>query len=310
MISYSICENVEGSMEWDDLRTFLAISRHGNLSAAARALGVTQTTMGRRLEALHRRAGARLLQKTPTGFVMTPAGERILAHVEHMESDVLAVERLVTGQDVRLEGTVRVTTVETFGARLIVPTLPELHRQYPGIVVELDTDTRALSLSRREADIAVRLAKFEQHDVIVKKIGAMSFAMYAATSYLAERGAPSVAAGSPGHATITLQEDLLTLPEAQWLSDLTEKADVALRSNSRDAHLLAALAGLGLACLPRYLADDIEGLERVRVPVPAPVREIWLGVHRDTRHTPRIRVALNHLTEAVKQAACRLHPTD
>src|SRR3954454_19315597 len=105
-------------LDRDDLRSFLAIARHGNLSAAARALKVTQTTMGRRLEALHERSGARLLQKTPTGFVLTAAGELVLGAVERMEAEALAVERTISGEDVRLAGRVRIATVEAFGARM------------------------------------------------------------------------------------------------------------------------------------------------------------------------------------------------
>ena len=92
-------------LDWDDLRTFLAIARHGTLSAAARALGVHQPTMGRRLAALEQRAGARLLQKTPRGYIPTAAGEAILGNVERIEAEALAVERRITGRDVRLEGT-------------------------------------------------------------------------------------------------------------------------------------------------------------------------------------------------------------
>lgn len=297
-------------IDWDNLRTFLAVVRHGSLSAAARALRVTQTTVGRRLEALQDRAGVRLLTRTPTGFVLTAAGERVLANVERMEAEALALERTVTGQDIRLEGQVRIATVEAFAAHILAPALPAFAARYPDITVEIDVDTRSLSLSRREADIAVRLAAFDQHETVVRKAGEMAFGVYAAPDYLERHGLPDLASGAPGHAAITLQEDLLRTPEGRWFEEVTRKARRALRSNSRNGQLAAARAGLGIACLPRYLADGVEGLVRLAPPVPAPRREIWLGVHQDTRWTPRIRAVLDHLKTTLEAAAPRLQPAD
>jgi DNA-binding transcriptional LysR family regulator len=295
-------------LDWDDLRSFLAIARHGSLSAAARALKVTQTTMGRRLEALHARAGAKLLMRTPAGFVLTPAGERVLANVERMEAEALAVERAVTGEDVRLEGLVRITAVEAFAAEIIIPSLTALSERYPGIAVEVDVDTRSLSLSRREADIAVRLAAFEQHEAVVRKAGEMSFGVYAAATYLERRGTPDLAAGAPGHRALTLQHTLLGTPEGRWFARLVDKAQPALATNSRGGQLAAARAGLGVACLPCYLADPHPDLVRVTAPTTEPRREVWIGVHKDMRWAPRTRAVLDHLAVTLAAAASRLVP--
>ncbi|WP_165799364.1 LysR family transcriptional regulator [Caulobacter zeae] len=294
-------------LEWDDLRSFLAIARHGNLSAAARALKVTQTTMGRRLEGLHAKVGARLLQRTPTGFVLTPAGERVLASVERMEAEALFVERAVTGEDAKIAGQVRITTVESFGARILTPLLKPLLDRQPELEIELITDTRSLSLSRREADVALRLAEFEQHEAVVRRVGDMAFGLYASPGYLEARGQPDLAAGSPGHASVTLQEDLALLPEARTLAQVAREGHVALRANSREAQLQAALAGFGLTLLPCYLA-----LEQNLIELPLPegrlMRGIWLGVHRDTRHTPRIRLVLDQLGQGLRERAEVLNP--
>ncbi len=297
-------------LDWDDLRTFLAVTRHGNLSAAARALKVTQTTMGRRLEALHQRAGTRLLQKTPGGFVLTSSGERVVGNVERMEVEALAIECAITGQDAKLEGEVRITTVEAFGARVLVPLFAELRLRQPQLAIELITDTRALSLSRREADVALRLAEFEQHEAVVRRVGDMAFAVYGGQAYLETHGQPDFSEGAPGHCVVTLQDDLALLPEALWLGGLTQRATVVLRSNSRDAHVQAVKAGYGVACLPCYLADEEPDLVQLGVPTKRVVRGIWMGVHRDTRHVPRIRLVLEHLSEGLKRLAPRLNPGD
>lgn len=295
-------------LDWDDLHSFLAITRHGNLSAAARALKVTQTTMGRRLDALHARAGVKLLERTPSGYVLTSAGERVLANVERMEAEAFSVERAITGEDARLEGEVRIATVEALAAHILIPSLGDFAARYPGIAVEVDVDTRSLSLSRREADVAVRLAAFEQHEAIVRKAGEMAFGVYAAESYLAAHGVPDLAGGAPGHRAIALQGTLLATPEGKWFAAATAKAHVALRTNSRDGQLAAARAGMGLACLPRYLGDGVAGLAHLAEAAP-PHRDIWIGVHRDTRWTPRIRAVLDHLATTLEAARPRLMPT-
>jgi DNA-binding transcriptional LysR family regulator len=295
-------------LDWDDLRSFLAIARQGSLSGAARALGVQQSTMSRRLEALEGRAGARLLQKTPGGYVLTLVGETILGNVERIEAEALAVERRITGRDIRLEGTVRLTSVETLAAELLVPELVAFHAAYPGISLELVTDTRALSLTKREADIALRMARLSQNDLAVRKVGDVGFGLYAAPDYLARHGLPDFAGGAAGHGVIRVEGELMATPDMAWFAGLTPNAMVTLRSNSRYAHLAAAQAGLGIACLAHYLAERHSGLVRLTPPAPPPLREIWLAVHNDIRHTPRIRAVTDFLAAVLKRQAGRLNP--
>ena len=286
------------SLDWDDLHTVLAISRHGTLSAAARALQLTQSTVGRRLDNLQQRLGVILLQKTPSGYVTTEACTHILANLERMEQEALSVATSIGGQDTRLTGSVRVTTVEVLATHFIAPSLTGLRQHYPGLTVELDTDTRSLSLSRREADIAIRLVRFEQHDVMVRKIATMGFGLFVSPDYLARRGEPDFSNGCAGHDLVTVQEDQLHLPEARWLTDHASRAMIAIRSNSRAVLLRCAQAGLGLTCLPLYMADA--GLIRLTPPIADPQRDIWIGVHKDIRRSPRIRVVVDHLVRALQ----------
>jgi DNA-binding transcriptional LysR family regulator len=295
-------------VDWEDLKTFLAVARHGNLSAGARSLGVSQTTMGRRLEGLQARAGARLLTRTPSGFHLTPAGERILPRVERMETEALAAERAVSGEDDRLEGLVRVTSVDAFAARILTPGLARLARLHPHIVCEMITDTRALSLARREADIAVRLAPFEQHEAVVRRIADMAFGLYASPAYLAKNPFDETRGGE-GHRLIVMQDDLAGLPEALWLREIAPAAATGVLANSRAVQSGAARAGMGLANLPRYLGDADDALVRIETVMPPPVRGVWIGVHRDMRQTPRIRVVLDILAEEIAAARDKLAPT-
>ncbi len=294
-------------LDWDDMQCFLAISRTGTLSGAAQQLGVTQPTMGRRLERLHDRVGGALLQRTPTGFVLTAAGERVLAHVERMDEEALAVGRALTGEDDRLAGEVRITTVEAFGAHVLVPELPVLLDRYPKLAIEIDVDTRSLSLARREADVAIRMAAFRQHEIVVRKAGLMAFAVYAAPDYLERFGDPT-SGKMAGHRIIALQNSLLDMPEGSWFNTSMAGAVTVLSTNSREGQVKACLAGAGLACLPRYLADPHDRLVRLSLASDPPAREIWVGTHRDTRSNAKIRVVLDWIAELMRHAQGQLNP--
>jgi len=275
-------------MDWDDLRSFLEIARARTLSGAARALGLRQSTMSRRLAALEARAGARLLTRTPSGYALTALGEAVLGNAERMEAEAIAIERAVQGRDVALSGLVRVTTVDVMASRLLPPAIAALQARYPAISVDVLTEGRSLSLSRREADIAIRMTRFEGNELFTRRLGLAGNALYAAPSYLAAHGA-QLTGGH--HAIITVLEDQTHMPESAWLAQMVPGTRVALRSNSRETQMQAAIAGLGVACLGRYQGDSAAGLVRLDSP-PAPTREIWLGVHADLRQMPRIRAMI------------------
>lgn len=288
-------------MQWDDLQTFLAIARHGTLSAAARELGVTQPTMGRRLQAMERRMGARLLQRLPGRYALTALGESVLANAERIDAEALAAERAIVGRDIALEGVVRLTTVDTIADRVVAPALARLQQVHPGIVIELVPDMRSLSLSKREADLALRMTRFEGHDIFARKAGSFSLGIYAAESWRdRQHGAEA--------RLVTVLEDQEHLPEALWLRDLYPEASVGFRSNSREVMLSAASSGAGIAALPRFRADAEPGLIRLNTTTPDLVRDIWLGVHADMRHMPRIRVVMDALLNQCNAMASAMQP--
>lgn len=291
-------------IDWDDFRNFLAIARHGTLSAAARSLDVKQSTMGRRLAAFEERAGVLLLQKTPRGFVLTPAGEVALAEAEKMEAAALAAERAITGRDVRLEGEIRLTTVESLAGELLTPILARFAETYPGIMVKLITGTQTLSLASREADLALRLARPSGGDLVIRKLGDMGFGFYASMNYL-DRHSPATSGGT-GHRLILLGDESATFPEIMALARQFPEAEVALRSDSRYVHLAACKAGMGIACLAHYLADN-SGL--VRLVNCEADREIWLVQHRDTQHMRRFKALSAALSTGLKLRSRQLSGT-
>ncbi len=300
-------------LDWDDLRFYLAILRSGSLSGAARSLHVAQSTVGRRLASLEASLGVRLLNRTPDGYIPTLSGAEVRLQAERVEVEALALERQVGGRDTRLAGLVRVTCSETIASNLVAPCFGALHLKHPDIMIELIPNARELSLSMREADVSVSLRRPDQHDLVSRRIGTAAFGLYASADYLARHGEPDYGGGCPGHHLVTQMDGIQDVSQTDWLASLAPRARIAMQTSSHEAALSAAVEGAGLASLVRFRADREAGLVRVLVPpLPSliPNAGIWLVVHKDNRDTPRIRIALNHITKWVRGLRDRLDPRD
>lgn len=295
-------------LDWDDLRFFLAVARAGSFSAAARGLGVTQPTVGRRIAALERSLGARLFVQAPAGQSLSSTGQLMLTRAEQMETAALAAERVASGRDAGLRGRVVVTASEWLVGGVLGPMLGPLVAAHPGLEFDLVADVRHLSLVRREADIAVRPSRFEQAEVVQREVGEVAFGLYASDSYLARHGMPDFAAQCEGHVLIAMSETLRKIPDVEWLPQIVARARVAVRTNGREPMMTMAAAGLGLTCLPRFLGDRAPNLRLLPTPVPGPRRQLWLGVHRDARSVPRVRASAAFLVEGLARLAWALGP--
>jgi len=287
------------AIDWDDLRYLLAVSRHGTLTAAAAVLGVTQPTVGRRLAGLERRLRARLVRSGPGGAELTATGEVLVRRAERMELEALEATRLASGRDEGVAGRLTLTASEWLVARVLGPGLAGLLEKHPGLRVDLLASPRWANLARGEADLALRPARFEQQAVFQRELARLGYGLYAARSYLARHGPPDFDRGCPGHSLLAMDEDVPTA-DAPWLREVAGAAQVVARTNGREGLVAMAAAGLGLACLPRIVGDAAAGLELLDPPVPPPERRLWLGVHRDTRHLPRVRAAIAYLAELLR----------
>jgi DNA-binding transcriptional LysR family regulator len=285
-------------LDWDDLRFFLAVARSGSLSATGRELRCTQSTVGRRLASLEAGLGVRLLERTPHGYVPTPAGASVLSHAERMEIEALSVQRTVAGRDARLEGRVTVASIESIANNILAPCFAALHRDHPELLIELVPAHRNLSLPGRDADISIHQVRPEQHEVLVRRIGTLAFGLYTSPDYVDRFGTPDFRDGCAGHRVIALADDL-DLPQVRWLADLTPKARVVVKTGSYENRFHSVLAGDGIACLPCFHADTVPGLMRLEPPTPAPVADLWLAVHKDNRRVRRIRVVMESIAAAV-----------
>lgn len=284
------------ALDWNDLQSFLAIAETGSLSAAAHRLGLTQPTLGRRLKAMEAKAGARLLEAVPRGFVLTSLGEAVLDHARTMQDAMLAVERTISGRDQRLAGLVRVTTVEVLAHYLVLPAIQTLQQANPELVVELVPATRAFSLTRREADIALRLVPFEGNNLVARKVGNVQHHIYAAASHQLTK--PHIDDWPKDSPLITVLEDQEHLPQVNWFYQHFDPLHCILRSNDRMLQAEAAALGMGLACLPHIMEHKMPNLARVSASAEPVSQPIYMGVHHDMRNMPRVRVVMDAIIAA------------
>jgi len=284
--------------DWDDLRYFLAVVRAGGLTGAAQALRVNHSTVYRRIGGLEEAVGARLFDRQPRGYALTAAGEEMREVATRIEEDVLALRRRVVGRDAALHGTVRLTTVDEL-ATLLAPRLLAFHRAYPGIALEVEGEVRHASLSRREADVALRPGRRPtEPDVGARRLCGLATALYASAAYVEGPGGPVDPEDLGDHALVTF-DGSLPGPLTEALLRRSAQPRVVFRANNMLGILAAARAGFGVALLPCFLGDCAAELVRVGAPAVDPETGVWLLVHADLRQTARVRAFVDFLAETV-----------
>lgn len=282
------------SFPWDDLRIFLEIARTGSLNGAARALGVNHSTVFRRINAFEDRLGVRLFERLPTGYALTLAGEEMQASASRVEREIDRLDRRITGRDLRLEGTLVVTTTDTIIENFLTPHLAAFRRAYPGIVLELAIDNRNINLSKRQADVAVRPTRHPPETLVGRKIADIAVAPYAAPQYMKGRAVDLSRLDWLG-----VDESLAHLAAAKWFRDTLPDANVVLRANSLFGLLHTCEAGMGAALLACFMADPRKGLRRIGDPIPGAGTMLWLLTHEDLRHTGRVRAFMDFMADAL-----------
>lgn len=295
-------------MDWDDLRIALAVARHGSLSAAARALGTTQPTVSRRLDAFERRTGAKLFERGKNGLTPTPLCTALIEGMNRMEEGALTVERRLAARDTALQGSITVTSLDWLGDHVIAPILAKFGGRHPRVNLALINDGRRYNLSRREADIAFRPGVFDQEDVVERKVAEVAYGLYASPAYLEQYGLPDFDSGCARQSLVMLHETPPRAPLTDWLRDIAPDARSVLRTNSIWSQLAAAEAGEAIAALPRVLVDKRLTLRRIETPRPGPVLTVRMGVHADMRKTPRMRAFMDFAVRELELRAAELNP--
>lgn len=290
-------------MDWNDLRYVLALARHGSVRAAGQSLGVSHSTVARRLDQLEADLGARLFDRGPDGYVLNATGRRALPAAERAERELAELERSVVGEDKRVEGAVAVTCGERFVAEVVTEALVDVCGRHPGIEPTVSVDGRPFDLARREADLAVR---------------ALGVGDLPPEALLGTRVAPVLLATYVGAEHRARLDPALGGTPSRWLGFDDARLVARLRAgssfpdlptwgrfNTLDAIVPACREGLGLAMLPVYAGDAVPGLRRLSVPDVRHLGDLWILCHPDLRLTGRVRAVRAALAGAFERRAGR-----
>lgn len=306
---------------WDDLRLFLPVARSGRLTEAAAVLKLSISTVARRLTQLEEDLGLALFLRSQSGYALTEDGRRLLMKAEAVETAMFGVNRLADA--VATKGRVRVALPEGFALQIILPRLARFRAAHPAISLDLVTGPFSLDLMRRESDIALRLVKPTDNDLFSRKLGRMAHAVYAAR-HVPGKTPGKVRAGLP---KLGWLPEMRRLPIAEataaWIAarppaeigagtgrlnqtagQTSGETDLAL--NSLGSLTAAAKQGLGCALLPCFIGEAEPDLHRLAGPAGFFTQDVFLVLHRDLRHNPRIRAVADFLAESLVAAADQL----
>jgi DNA-binding transcriptional LysR family regulator len=283
--------------DWDDLKPFLAVARHGSTIAAARALQVDQSTVQRRITELERRVGQPLVERRASGYRLTAYGEELRPLAEAVEQQVAALEQRIRDTGRELNGIVRLTCPEPLVQRITQsPLLDRLHAVHPRLRIEFVTSDRYLDLAKGDADVALRSGDTVDGSLVGRKVADSLWAVYASRAYVARAGAPAGIAEASTHPWIALDASMSGHRSRQWLQQAVQGATVSATSTSVLGLVHSAKAGVGIAALPTALGDAEPELVRLFGPVPELTR-IWrILTTRALRKTPRIDAFFRFVT--------------
>ena len=286
--------------DWDDLRYFLAVARHGSTIAAAKALNLSQSTVHRRLAELEKRIGRNVVIRHATGYRLTEFGNELQPWAEQVEKAIVAIERHLVAADDTPTGTVRVTCSESIGYRLMQsPLLETFHNRHPGLRVELIMSDHFLDIAKGEADVAIRAGVPNEESLVGRKIADVPWALYCSRGYLARYGRVERTEDIAGHSVIEFDGDIRDHHAAKWLRSVAPTARVVARSNTVPGLLMTVKSGAGLAPLPMPLAMQESDLVSVLGPVPGLYSPKYLLTHPELRHMPRVRTFFDFIVAEI-----------
>jgi len=285
---------------WDGFRYFIAAAEGGSLTAAAKQLGSNQPTVGRQIDALETALGLKLFQRSVKGLILTEEGALVLEQAQEMRSVVDKIQRNNQGEEQEISGTVRLALPEGLCLEVLTPILPLFYRDYPNINLILNVSSNSANLTRGEADIAVRLFRPREANLVARHLGRMSMGLFASSAYLENRGYPATAAELKQHRIIAYGDQLSALAENQWLLKQAASLSSALSSDNTIARLKATVAGVGISIQPQLFCRTNPELVPVLEDIKLPDHEVWIAYHSDLRHLARIRAVAGFISEKLQ----------
>ena len=287
--------------DWDDLKHFLAVARHGSTTAAARALHIDQSTVQRRLMALESRIGQSLVERRTTGYRLTACGLALLPHAERVEQQMLALERFVQSSARALNGIIRLTCPEPIVLRISKSTLlARLAARHPGLHAEFVMSDHYVDLGTGEADVALRSGDTVGNQLIGRKIAVSLWAVYGGRGYLAQHGSPHSLQELARHAWVGFDETMASHRATVWRRQVAPGAKMVATSGSVLGTVDFVKANLGLAALPTALGDAEPDLVRVLGPVAELTRSWRMLTTRRLRRTPRVSAFFEFMAQEVQ----------
>jgi DNA-binding transcriptional LysR family regulator len=285
----------------DQLLVFLAVIREGNTVGAARRLGLDHSTVSRRLSALEAELDTRLFDRSPRGLAPTEAAATLVGHAERVENELIRAADSISQGDSRITGTVRLATPEIFGTFLVAPHVAELRELHPGLTLELAPETRTISLSKREADIAISVRQPPRGRLVARKLVEYRLGLYAAHGYLERHEPIRSRADLDQHAFVSYVDELVDFPELLALNQARTGGKFVFRSSSSAAQQAAVAAGTGIGMLHLLAAGQDLRIERVLAAEIEARRTYWLVLHADLQRVPRVRAVIDFLDALVRR---------
>ncbi|MDG3085371.1 LysR family transcriptional regulator [Vibrio hannami] len=285
------------NLNWDDAKIFLAIAREGTLSGASKALKIGIATASRRLERLESALGVRLFTRDQLGYKLTDEGVTLLPQAEALESAGYAFSSAAQGNDITVSGHVRLATAQGLADNLIVPALPKLIEAHPNLTLEINTSVSTVNLHRRDADMALRMVRPERGNISIRKLGELGFGVYASKDYLVLSSEKEHDGSLEHYSFIGWSETQQHLPAARWLESTLRGKPCKLITSNMSAQISAVEAGIGVAVLPHYIAQQ-KGLVCVQSNIGCD-QPVWLAIHSDLSYSRRIRTVAEFLTSLV-----------
>ena len=290
-------------MQWNDLQYFLAVARGRTLAAAGRQLGVDATTVGRRIERLSANLNSDLFEIGPGGHSLTQAGERLLAYAEEMERAALLAGSALSGERTRFAGKVRISLAEGLATWIVGPVLPQLQARHPEIALDMVTGNGFLNPSRREADLAVMLARPTRGPLHVRKLSDYGLGLYGAQKYLHAHGAPHTIQSLRTHRLVGYTPDFIYADELRYLREIDDRLEPSLTSSSINLQHRMIKSGAGLGILPHFIGQQDSTLAPLLPEQIEIRRSFWLVVHDDMRRIARVEAVMEWLGQVLHQAA-------
>lgn len=286
---------------WNDLESFLTLSRSCKLNNASKKLKIESTTIARRILRLEDKLKTKLFVRSNNVYILTDSGQKLLTYAESIETEALSINEHFLNKNLNLSGTVRIAVPEGFGVEIFSNHLEEFYSMHPDIEIELLADSLARNMLTREIDISISLSRPKKGKLMAWKLAGYELKLYASKKYLENNYKINSLKDLNDHKFISYIDDLIDFPELKYLNDLNKNMKVVFRSNSLRAQFNAVKKGIGLALLHTFIAKEEEKLEIILNDQIKISREYWIVVHEDLIKLKRVRVVIDFFSQIIKK---------